>query len=111
MTLWLPFLDHAMNYKAWTAELKQIIGNEKCVAFSKLDRHQIAGFSFHGNIAFMQMQNDTPCNWLLSKPHTNDSGTIKVDSAKWHFVKTIQRPGDKRDTVQIYQRIESFQHD
>jgi hypothetical protein len=111
MTLWLPFLDHAMNYKAWTAQLKQIIGNEKCVAFSRLDRHQIAGFSFHGNIAFKQMQNDTTCNWLLSKPHTNDSDAMKVDSAKWYFVKTIQRPGDKRDAVQIYQRIEPFQHD
>lgn len=111
MTLWLPFLDHAMSYKAWTLQLTQVIGNEKCVAFSKMDRHQIAGFSFHSNLTFEPMQNDTPCKWLLNKPLSYDSSLFSIDSDKWHFLKTIQRPGDKNDTVQIYQRIESSQHD
>ncbi len=111
MTLWLPFLDHAMNYKAWTLQLKQVIGDEKCVAFSKLDRHQIAGFSFHGNITFEPLRNDIQCKWLLNKPQSYDSSILTIASDKWHFIKTIQRPGDKNDTVQIYQRIESFQHD
>lgn len=111
MTLWLPFLDHAMNYKAWTLQLKQVIGNEKCVAFSKMDRHQISGFSFHGNITFEPLRNDTQCKWLLNKSRSYDSSNLTIDSDKWQFLKTIQRPGDKNDTVQIYQRIESSQHD
>ena len=57
------------------------------------------------------MQNDTQCKWLLNKPLSYDSSLFSIDSDKWHFLKTIQRPGDKNDTVQIYQRIESSPHD
>lgn len=111
MTLWLPFLDHAMNYKAWTLQLKEIIGEPQCVSFSRLDRHQIAGFSFHGNITFEPVKNNQSCKWLLNKPQGTDPIFLTVDTTKWLFVKTIQRPGDKSDTVQIFQRIESSKHE
>ena len=94
-----------------TFQLKEIIGEPKCVSFYRLDRHQIAGFSFHGNISFEPMKHENTCQWLLNKPQGNDPIFLTVDNKKWHFIKTIQRPGDKSDTVQIFQRIESNSND
>jgi hypothetical protein len=111
MTLWLPFIDHAMSYKAWTAQLKEVIGSEKCVAFARMDRHQIAGFSFHGKLSFEPMQQPNTCQWLLHKPLAGESTPMTIDTRKWLYLQTLQRPGDKSDSVQIYQRIDSLSHD
>jgi hypothetical protein len=111
MTLWLPFIDRAMSYKAWTAQLKSMIGSDKCVMFARMDRHQVAGFSFHGDLTFEPMQSSHRCKWLLHKAIANDTSRWMIDPEEWLFVKTLQRPGDKSDTVQIYQRIESDSHD
>ena len=111
MTLWLPFIDHAMSYKAWTTQLKETIGGEKCVAFTRLDRHQIAGFSFHGEITFKPHQQDVDCAFLLEKPQSAHVERTLIDASQWQYLKTIQRPGDKSDTVNIYERIKPPPHD
>ena len=111
MSLWLPFLDHAMSYKAWTKELTQIIGSDKCIYFSNIDRHQIAGFTYHGNIHFEHISlPEHTCHWLMEKPypHTNASIYSKND---WILKQTMQRPGDKRDVVLLYERNTTQKHD
>jgi hypothetical protein len=34
-----------------------------------------------------------------------------IDASQWQYLKTIQRPGDKSDTVNIYERIKPPPHD
>ena len=111
MSLWLPFLDHAMSYKAWTNELTQIIGSDKCIYFSNIDRHQIAGFTYHGNIQFEPISSpDHKCNWLMEKPNQEANATIHSKN-DWILKQTMQRPGDKRDVVLLFERAINQKHD
>ena len=111
MSLWLPFLDHAMSYKAWTKELVQATGGDKCIYFSTIDRHQVAGFAYHGNIRFENIS--TPqhrCHWLLEKPNQNSNPSTYVRS-EWVLKQTMQRPGDRSDVVLLYKRNTIQEHD
>ena len=111
MSLWLPFLDHAMSYKAWTKELTQIIGNDKCIYFSNIDRHQIAGFSYHGNIQFEPISSpEHKCHWLMEKPNQDANATIHSKN-DWILKQTMQRPGDKRDVVLLFELNTTQKHD
>ena len=111
MSLWLPFLDHAMSYKAWTNELTQIIGNDKCIYFSNIDRHQIAGFTYHGNIQFEPISSpEGTCHWLMEKPNQDANATIHSKN-DWILKQTMQRPGDKRDVVLLFERAINQKHD
>lgn len=111
MSLWLPFLDHAMSYKAWTKELVQATGGDKCIYFSTIDRHQIAGFAYHGDIRFENIS--TPqhrCHWLLEKSNQNSNPSTYVGN-EWVLKQTMQRPGDRSDVVLLYERSTIHQHD
>lgn len=111
MSLWLPFLDHAMSYKAWTNELTQITGSDKCIYFSNIDRHQIAGFTYHGNIQFEPIYSpEHKCNWLMEKPNQDANATIHSKN-DWILKQTMQRPGDKRDVVLLFELNITQKHD
>jgi hypothetical protein len=111
MTLWLPFLDHALSYRTWTQQLRQIIGNDTCIYFSNIDRHQIAGFSFHGNFVFEHISEPKQtCHWLLIKPSQKTTPSIP-NKSEWLFQQTMVRPGDKNDVISIYKRVAPSKHD
>jgi len=111
MSLWLPFLDHAMSYKAWTNQLTQIIGNDKCIYFSNIDRHQIAGFTYHGNIHFEPISRPAgTCHWLMEKPNQDANATIHSKN-DWILKQTMQRAGDRSDVVLLYERNTTKKHD
>jgi hypothetical protein len=111
MSLWLPFLDHAMSYKAWTKELVQATGGDKCIYFSTIDRHQVAGFAYHGNIRFENISMPQHrCHWLLEKPNQNSNPSTYARS-EWVLKQTMQRPGDRSDVVLLYKRNTIQEHD
>jgi len=104
MTLWLPFLDRGLSYKVWTQEVSQIVGNNECVYFSNIDRHQLAGFTYHSNLIFENISTSKHvCYWLFEKPNQPTSHTTYLRE-EWILKKTMQRPGDKNDVITIYER-------
>ena len=104
MSLWLPFLDHALSYKVWTKELVQATGGDTCIYFSTVDRHQVAGFTYHGNIRFENISTSQHrCHWLLEKPNQNSNPPTYARN-EWVLKQTMQRPGDRSDVVLLYER-------
>lgn len=105
MTLWLPFLDKGLSYRAWALELSQLTNQTHCVNYYQLDRNQIAGLSYHSGIPFHRLNsNSQKCDWLLIKANTTTNFEASGELKYWSFLKESQRPGDKKDLLKIYQR-------
>jgi hypothetical protein len=105
MTLWLPFLDKGLSYRAWALELSQLTNQTHCVNYYQLDRNQIAGLSYHSGIQFHRLNsNSQKCDWLLIKANTTTNFEASGELKYWSFLKESQRPGDKKDLLKIYQR-------
>ena len=112
MTLWLPFLDRGLSYRAWAFELIRLTNHASCVNYFQLDRNQIAGISFHSGIQFRPLNTGSQqCDWLLVKEKTTTPFVITEDSKYWTFLQSSQRPGDKKDLLNIYQRTSPQNHD
>ena len=112
MTLWLPFLDKGLSYKAWALELHELTGPASCVNYYQLDRNQIAGLGYHSSIAFQPINTGTQqCDWLFVKANTTTEFEQSGNQKFWTFIKISQRPGDKKDLLNIYQRTSPTSHD
>lgn len=104
MTLWLPFLDRALSYKLWSEELIELIGETDCVYSFDLDRNQIAGLAYHGNIKFFPFEPYAiGCKWLLVKESAKNKFTELNKKNHWAYKQYFQKPGDKNDLLQIFQ--------
>ena len=105
MTLWLPFLDRGLSYRAWALELNQLTKQANCVNYYQLDRNQIAGLSYHSGIQFHPLHtNSKKCDWLLIKANSSKELEDSELQKYWKFQQLSQRPGDKKDLLKIYQR-------
>lgn len=105
MTLWLPFLDRGLSYKAWALELSQLTNQTHCVNYYELDRNQIAGLSYHSGIQFHTLTpSSQQCDWLLIKANTFTNFEASGELKNWTFLQLSQRPGDRKDLLKIYQR-------
>ena len=106
MTLWLPFLDRGLSYRAWAFELSLLTKQPQCVNYYQLDRNQIAGISYHSNIQFHPLNKDArQCDWLLVKANSSTKFESSEEEKIWTFLQLSQRPGDKKDLLKIYQRV------
>lgn len=106
MTLWLPFLDRGLSYRAWAYELSLLTKQPQCVNYYQLDRNQIAGISYHSNIQFHPLNKDArQCDWLLVKANSSTKFESSEEEKIWTFLQLSQRPGDKKDVLKIYQRV------
>jgi hypothetical protein len=75
------------------------------VQYHHLERHQYAGLNHHGAFKLVADQIENPnCPWLLSKSGHLGSPTHPLDTQTWQWVMTLERPGDKSDKLDIYQR-------
>ena len=109
MTLWLPFLDRGLSYKSWAEQLIELTGKTECIYFYELDRNQIAGLAYHGKITFLpyNLPSNT-CKWLLVKESARYKFAGINENNHWIFKQKFQKPGDKKDLLQIYYlRIEN----
>ena len=112
MTLWLPFLDRALSYKAWADEFTQLIGRPSCVYSFQLDRNQIAGLSYHANLHILPLTASSQnCEWLMVQDKASDMFKASAAQSHWSFSQTLQRPGDKKDRINLYQLKNMKQHD
>ena len=105
MTLWLPILDQALSYRVWAEQIHQQLHQPTCVQYQFLERHQFAGLTHHGAFKLVSDQTEnTTCPWLVNKSGYRGSTDKPLDARTWQWVMTIQRPGDKSDKLDIYQR-------
>jgi hypothetical protein len=112
MTLWLPFLDRALSYKLWAEEFTEFVGATECVYVFELDRNQIAGLAYHGNIKFIPFDiTSKKCKWLLVKDSAINKFTELNKKNHWVFKQYFQKPGDRKDLLQIYQIKSEITHD
>lgn len=112
MTLWLPFLDRGLSYKAWAEEFTLLVGKPHCVYYFELDRNQIAGLSYHGNFNFLPLKSDSAsCQWLMVKDKASVQFNSSAAQSFWSFSQMLQRPGDKKDRIHLYQLKNANPHD
>ena len=105
MTLWLPILDQALSYRVWAEQIHEQLQQPACVQYHHLERHQYAGLNHHGAFKLVADQIENPnCPWLLNKSGHLGSPTHPLDTQTWQWVMTLERPGDKSDKLDIYQR-------
>jgi hypothetical protein len=112
MTLWLPFIDRGLSYKAWADEITLLIGSPKCVNYFQLDRNQIAGLGFHSNLKFFPLNVSSPsCEWLMVKDKAAEEFKASPAQSLWSLSQTLQRPGDKKDRIYLFQLKSANQYD
>ncbi len=111
MTLWLPFLDRGLSYKAWAEELLERTGQTDCISHFGLDRNQIAGLGYHAKLRFEPLSQTARCDWLLVNAPSQGKFEQSAHRALWTQVERFQRPGDKKDVVLIYRRNPEQAHD
>ena len=108
MTLWLPLLDYARSYAPQVERVVAITGTGTCMEFQGLSRAQIAAFQYHGNLRMLPMYTATPhCRWALLDLDTPEPSAAQRQSmvaAGWTPVALVQRPADRKDTVELYRR-------
>ena len=103
MTLWLPILDRGLSYKTWSEMLTRQIKQPSCVYALNLDRSQIAGLGYHGQIEFRPLPEHaapTQCTWLMTRPATLLESDQRLSD--WQFLFKSTRPADKKDEVFVY---------
>ena len=112
MTLWLPFIDRGLSYKAWADEITELIGSPKCVHYFQLDRNQIAGLGYHSNLKFLPLNvSSAGCEWLMVKDKAAEEFKASTAQSLWSLSQTLQRPGDKKDRIYLFQLKSANQHD
>ena len=104
MTLWLPFLDRGLSYKAWAHELIERTSAHDCMHQWSLDRNQIAGLGYHTQLRILPLTAPNRCEWLLVNASTEQRFMDSDQYSDWEFLEKSQRPGDKKDVVLIYRR-------
>ena len=112
MTLWLPFIDRGLSYKAWSEDLTRQVGKPVCVHYLDLDRNQIAGLGYHGNLSFFPLNNPSPaCDWLLVNERSHQKFKTSANQDLWMLSQEFKRPGDKKDFLHIYHLKSAQKHD
>ena len=106
MTLWLPALDFARSYAAQTRAIVAVVGQPACVEEYGLDRGQMAGFQYHGNLRLKPATQQAQCDWLLVDQGAQISVAQAINTKQWTQVASINRPADRNDLVLVYQRVE-----
>jgi 4-amino-4-deoxy-L-arabinose transferase-like glycosyltransferase len=110
MTLWMPLLNYARSYQPLAMQVKSWVHEPQCVYSLGLNRAQIAGLSFHGNLKMVDFEKNKsaiPCEWLIANPATLRLNPAALDPENWTKVRVIRRPADKREDIVLYQRIAS----
>jgi len=114
MTLWMPLLNYARSYKPLSAQVKALIKEPHCIFSLNLNRSQIAGLSFHGNLKivdFEDAKDPTSCEWLIADPASLQLKKLALEESSWMKRKVIRRPADKREDIVIYQRIAAMKNE
>jgi hypothetical protein len=109
MSLWLPLLDYARSYKPLVAQVQATIQPDRCVQVSGLGLAQISAFQIHSSLRVIELDETHPnpsqetCNWLLVESPTKGDEEQR-SKEHWEFVKTIPRPSDDNQDMDIYHR-------
>jgi hypothetical protein len=104
----MPLLNYARSYKPLAIQVKRLVNDTKCIYSFGLNRSQIAGLSFHGDLKFNDLKTNlsqVECVWLISNPETLAQPSTVIDNEIWEKYKVIRRPADKREDIVIFKKI------
>ncbi len=105
MTLWLPLLDHARGYEAMVTSARRTLGPAPCAEMLGLSRAQMAAFLHHGQMRLYPLGTPNQCEWLLVSRDPAKSRQASDATQGWQLRARVWRLADRREVVQIYQRI------
>lgn len=103
LTLHLPVIDYARSYRPLTEQIARVVPREACLQIEAPTALRAALEADAGWVLRpgLELMSPTSCPWGLIS--TASAGDIPV-RAGWTWVRSMQRPGDRNDWVQIYRR-------
>lgn len=100
--LWMPWVDHGKSYGPLIVSLKDVMASKpSCIESPGIGDGLQASLDYFAGIRLNKAQ-DKHCRYRLEQTKPDS----KREIPGWVLIKEVFRPGDRRERIRLYERVE-----